>query len=200
MEMSSLQRRARGGAPSQPSAVGAFESCFSAGLDLTEFGGGNSSNNPAPAVAASADLLRRKAEAASKRREEERAEAAMDRRVAEVVDASKSAGRAEDHLGDSVPRALHPGNAPDDRGNGRDDNFVQFLDGAGRDGFLSGLVSAHRSEGREGSLSHRARALRKNQTQASKRGVVGGVQGKQRPTKKAASAKVAKKTRKSKRR
>jgi len=145
-----------------------LESCFSA--LATDGNNANINNHGSSAVvSASADLAQMKMNAAAKRNREEKEEAALERRVAVVVDSAKySSACSDDHLGSVVPRALHPNNAPNDwmgkeRGEERDNNFVQFQDGAvGDNGFLSSLVSSHKSEGQHETMSHKSRTLLKN--------------------------------------
>eukprot|EP00581_Thalassiosira_minuscula_P013489 CAMPEP_0183719116 /NCGR_PEP_ID=MMETSP0737-20130205/12195_1 /TAXON_ID=385413 /ORGANISM="Thalassiosira miniscula, Strain CCMP1093" /LENGTH=253 /DNA_ID=CAMNT_0025948817 /DNA_START=137 /DNA_END=898 /DNA_ORIENTATION=+ len=201
MAMSSLQQRISGASkppttdaapPTQNHNRNSFESCFSAGLDLTEFntivgGSRNRANNnnnnhgssTTAVVAASAELAQRKTYAAARRNQEEREEAALERRVADVVDLAKSSSSSmacsRETLGNAVPRALHPKNTvtADNRhdamvGRERDNNFVQFQDGSADHGFLSSLVSSHREEGQLGSISHKSRALRKTNTLSRK--------------------------------
>ena len=164
-----------------------FESCFSAGLDLTEFGGVGAP----PFVAASANLAKEKLDAAERTHREEKEEAALERRIEHVVEcaAAKSSlfssnnnsatARSNTHVV-VAPRALHPGrNATNNNsavvGNGRDDNFIQFQKGASinaTSGSLlsSLLVSNHQSEERLGNpISHKSRTtlkkLKKSQHQ-----------------------------------
>lgn len=144
---------------------------------MTEFGAAATNNDhrgsTAVAVAASARLAQRKREAVARRNREEREEAALERRVADVAEAARFAAERpdDDCLGDVVPRARHPGNdaAEEDRGRGRDANFVRFQDLGGKDGFLSALVSDHASEGRHQTISHKSRALLKNNNVSRKR-------------------------------
>lgn len=163
-------------------------------------------------VAASADLAQRKMNAAARRNREEKEEAALERRVADVVDSAKSSlACSNDHLGSVVPRALHPKNSANDwMGKERDDNFVQFQDSAvGNNGFLSSLVSSHESEGQLETMSHKSRTLLKNKnlsrkqqklssSSSSSRGVSSRRQVKHSNMASSGGKKVAKKSRKSK--
>lgn len=222
--MSSLQHRIREAsklpttdAPPTPQRKNSrsFESCFSAGLDLTEFGASSvgGDRGSSAAAAASAELARRKANDAARRAREEKEEAALERRVADVADLAKFPSPSNDALGDGVPRAPHPGIAGEgdrETGNGRDDNFVRFEGRGGSDGFLSSLVSGHASEGRSQTMSHKSRTLLKNNGASRKRGKAGpspssGVglassrrQEKQRKGAAPGGGKAAKKSRRSK--
>lgn len=217
MTMSSLQAAAGSQTRNQQSQgkKETFESCFSAGLDLSELNGSSRSNidgdNP-PRAAASAILLEEKRREAMHRQLEEREEIKLERRMNEVADAVRYSSAAERHeqLGNVVPRALHPaasnhesatgvestadgaeaeglaeGGCPwynsdvtidkppadtNPTGGGREDNFVQFRDfdngSSNTNGFLSSLVSNHRTEERV--TSHRSRALLKNHAKSTK--------------------------------
>ena len=106
-----------------------FETCFSAGLDLTDFfpddndGGDRCDNNadlinrrPRIAVSSSAALAQKEVSVAlSRRNKEEREEAAFERRVADVVDAakSKSPNKGNNDVGVVIPTAPHPNNTKD---------------------------------------------------------------------------------------
>lgn len=214
--MSSLQHRIREGAskptkkaPTTPQNHGfnSFESCFSGGLDLTEFASSGSSSMP---IAASAELAQRKMDAAERRHREDKEEAALERRVAEVADLAKNAPCSSETLGSVVPRAMNPNNASREEamGSGRNDNFIQFQDSAvGNNGFLSSLVSNHKSEGKQGIISHKSRALLKNKNQLKKQqlksgGSSRGISTIRRQAKQhsgtSAGRKVTKKSRKSK--
>ena len=138
-----------------------FESCFSAGLDLSEFATANSSNNNSNniIVAASADLAQQKRNAVEQQSREEKAEIVLEQRVANVIDATTKQhdsattnNSIHDQLGNVIPRAINPHNEKstnvdnswdhhmnnsssiDDeiiKGRSRDDNFVQFQDSHG---------------------------------------------------------------------
>ncbi|KAL3792216.1 hypothetical protein ACHAW5_004091 [Stephanodiscus triporus] len=156
-----------------------FETCFSAGLDLTDFPDGNDGadhgdNNadlihgrPSTTVSFSAAALAQKEVnvALSRRYREEREEATLERRVADVVVAakSKSSSKGHDNVGHLIPKAPHPNNTKDGRmGEDRDDNFIKFhgasFGGIGN-GFLSSVVSNHKSEvvKQGGAMSHKSR-------------------------------------------
>mmetsp|Transcript_20523 Transcript_20523/g.38737 ORF Transcript_20523/g.38737 Transcript_20523/m.38737 type:complete len:234 (-) Transcript_20523:1044-1745(-) len=231
MTMSSLHHRTSGAtkkssAPPSNSRNSSnsqsFETCFSAGLDLTEFGANNrnngnnvNNNNHASNIeAASAQLAQQKMNAAARRNNEEKEEAALERRVADVADSAKFSVRSDD-LGSVVPRAVHPNNATGEdhmmeMGSERDNNFVQFQDHSGNNGFLSSLVSGRASEERVGTISHKSRTLLKKKTVSRKQkfsntsslGIVGKGplrrQGKPSKMPSSANRKAAKKARKSK--
>jgi hypothetical protein len=180
--------------PINPSNIerSSFETCFSAGLDLTDFfpddndGGDRCDNNadlinrrPRTAVSSSAALAQKEVSVAlSRRNKEEREEAAFERRVADVVDAakSKSPTKGNNDVGVVIPTAPHPNNTKDGMtGGDRDDNFLKFhctsLGGI-NNGFLSSLVvSNHKSEmGKQGGvMSHKSRTtLHRNNSQSKK--------------------------------
>lgn len=199
MAMSSLQQRAVGKTCSNSTAaedastptqknnnhkIHSFESCFSAGLDLSEFATTSNNNMIVPA---SAELAQSKIKAVARRNIEEKAEYELERRVANVVDAKKySAGSCNDRLGDVVPRAVNPNNNiletneyhneyDNNRevGRGREDNFVQFQDGTSdnnKNEFLSCLISNHKVEETEGriSTSHKSRITKRKNLQKNK--------------------------------
>jgi hypothetical protein len=221
MPMSSLQQRASLGAPPPQPAKStlctddgassaknnskpkhSFESCFSTGLDLSEFAATNNSNSSNMIVAASADLAQQKRNAVEQQNREEKAEIILEQRVANVIDATKHNSATNnysihDQLGNVIPRAINPHNeaakanhdnwddimnsSDDDdaiiKGRSREDNFVQFQDsnGAGHE-FLSCLVSNHKVEGEEGriSSSHKARMTKKKQQQLHKKKINSG--------------------------
>ncbi|KAL3757976.1 hypothetical protein ACHAWU_006034 [Discostella pseudostelligera] len=176
MTMSSLQQRVlefEASTSTTSKRQQSFETCFSSGLDLTEFSGGGGIGGRVPATAtvhsASADLAIQKAKDAARRNREDMAEADLEHRVADVVHAAKiscTSGDISTAPGDiDVPRALHPKNTKHDVvvGNGRDDNFIQFQNNAASNGgFLSSLVSTHRKEEQLETISHKSRQL-KNQ-------------------------------------
>ena len=169
-----------------------FETCFSAGLDLTDFfpddnDGGDRCDDiadlvlrrPRTAVSSAAALAPKEVSVAlSRRNREEREEAAFERRVADVVDAakSKSPNKGNNDVGVVIPTAPHPNNTKDGMtGGDRDDNFLKFhctsLGGI-NNGFLSSLVvSNHKSEmGKQGGvMSHKSRTtLHRNNSQSKK--------------------------------
>lgn len=165
-----------------------FESCFSAGLDLSEFATTNSSNNSNNIiVAASAGLAQQKRNAVEQQTREDKAEIVLEQRVANVIDATTKQhdsattnNSIHDQLGNVIPRAINPHNEKstnvdnswdhhmnnsssiDDeiiKGRSRDDNFVQFQDSHGAGNeFLSCLVSNHKVEGEEGRIGSSHRA------------------------------------------
>ena len=172
-----------------------FESCFSAGLDLSEFA--TTSNNNI-IVSASAELAQSKQKAVARRNIEEKAEYELERRVANVLDATKySTDSCNDHrLGDVVPRAVNPNNnilatneyeyhneydSTKEVGRGREDNFVQFQDGTSdnKNEFLSCLISNHKVEQTEGriSTSHKSRMTKKKNMQNNKNSLFGSSSG-----------------------
>lgn len=169
-----------------------FESCFSAGLDLSEFAQGNSGSknnvHQHTIVAASAELAQQKLNNVARRKNEEREEVMLERRAADIVSAAKQSSNTDDTLGNVIPRAFNPNNktassistAYDDTidtmeeeqniqqedGRGRDDNFVQFQDSSHTNEFLSCLVSNHKIEDAEGRfISHKSRVKKKQQQQ-----------------------------------
>jgi len=172
-----------------------FESCFSAGLDLSEFAQSTDNvNRNVPQhtiVAASAELAQQKLNNVARRNNEEREEVLLERRAADIVSAAKqsiSNTSIDDTLGNVIPRAVNPHNktastiatAYDDTidtieeeqniqqedGRGRDDNFVQFQDSSHTNEFLSCLVSNHKIEDEEGRfISHKSRIVKKKQQQ-----------------------------------
>ena len=174
-----------------------FESCFSNGLDLSEFATTRNNNNMI--VSASAELAQSKQKAVARRNIEEKAEYELERRVATVVeDASKySAGSCNDRLGDVVPRAVNPNNNiatneyeyhneyndnNKEEGRVREDNFVQFQDGTSdnnKNEFLSCLISNHKVEQTEGriSTSHKSRIIKKKNLQNNKKLLFGSSSG-----------------------
>ena len=98
-----------------------FESCFSAGLDLSEFAttNTNSSNNNSNniIVAASAGLAQLKRNAVEQQTREEKAEIVLEQRVANVIDATTKQHNSattnnsiHDQLGNVIPRAINPHN------------------------------------------------------------------------------------------
>ena len=165
-----------------------FESCFSAGLDLSEFATTNNNNNMI--ISASAELAQSKQKAVERRNIEEKAEYELERRVANVVDTFSSADSCNDRLGDVVPRAVNPNNnilattneyeyhneyndnnQQEERC--REDNFVQFQDSTSdnnKNEFLSCLISNHKVEQMEGriSTSHKSRITKKKNLQNNK--------------------------------
>jgi hypothetical protein len=140
-----------------------FETSFSAGLDLTEFGGGG--GDGVQVHSASEDLALQKANDAARRNREEKAEADLEQRVADVVYATKTSLRAGSAARDvDIPLAVHPNNTKtmnDEKlGNYRDDNYVQFQNNASiSGGFLSCLVSNHKKEEQLEAISHKSRQL-----------------------------------------
>ena len=154
-----------------------FEKCFSTGLDLTEFDGEHSST----VTSSWAEVAQEQVNAAlSRRNREDIEEAALERRVADVVDAANRSNISsskiynDDDVNVVVPKAIHPTNNNDVcggelMGNGRDDNFLNFHNGVTSFGgintaFLSSLVvSNHKSEVKGGTLamSHKSRQLKK---------------------------------------
>ena len=169
-----------------------FETCFSAGLDLTDFfpddnDGGDRCDDiadlvlrrPRTAVSSAAALAPKEVSVAlSRRNREEREEAAFERRVADVVDAAKLKSPTKDNndVGVVIPTAPHPNNTEDGMiGGDRDDNFVKFHRTSLRginNGFLSSLlVSNHKSDmGKHGgAMSHKSRTmLHRNNSQSKK--------------------------------
>ena len=125
-----------------------FETCFSAGLDLTEFSGGGGGGVGGVAVhCASADLAQQKAKDCARRNREENAEAELEQRVAAVVHAASNSLNTDTSSSDNpmslggdnhIPRALHPNNTKNDDilGNDRDNNFIQFQNDASISGEL----------------------------------------------------------------
>ena len=101
---------------SNTNTTNTFESCFSAGLDLSEFAQSNSgSNSNIPQhtiVAASAELAQQKLNNVARRNNEEREEVMLERRAADIVSAVKqsSATSIDDTLGNVIPRAINPHN------------------------------------------------------------------------------------------
>ena len=203
MAMSSLQQRMLDGAPklSNTDAMkrdgGSFEDCFAAGLGLA------STNNRSTII--SADLAQR----TDRRNREVKEEAALERRVADVVQSAKSSACCSDDNLDDLPKAMHPEATADSTlGKERDDNFVQFRDGSklgvnDTGGFLSSLVSNQKSDK---TVSHKSRAL-KSQLKKEKKLTVSGLgrparrhaqQGKQQPKRSLGRKVAAKKSRKSK--
>ena len=174
--MSSLQRRLIAASTSTTSKCNdmnhkqqSFETCFSAGLDLTEFSGGGGG---VAVHCASADLAQQKAKDCARRSREEKAEAELEQRVAAVVHAASNARNTDASSNDNpmalggvihIPRALHPhNNTKNDEilGNDRDNNFIQFQNDASiSGGLLSSLVSDHKREERLGTISHKSRQL-----------------------------------------
>ena len=202
-----------------------FETCFSAGLDLTEFSGGGGGGVGGVAVhCASADLAQQKAKDCARRNREENAEAELEQRVAAVAHAASksfstdatSSGNPMALGGDiHIPRALHPKNATKDEmlGNDRDNNFIQFQnDASSSGGLLSSLVSDHKREELRGTISHKSRQLMNQRKISSSTsysvdisGGGGGISTRRQVAKSSAKAKspvgkttVAKKPRKSK--
>lgn len=180
--MSSQHRLTREGA-SNPIAKtiesnSSFEKCFSTGLDLTEFDGEHSST----VTSSWAEVAQEQVNAAlSRRNREDIEEAALERRVADVVDAANRSNISSSKIYNDddvnvvvvVPKAIHPTNnnhvCGELMGNGRDDNFLNFHNGVTSFGgintaFLSSLVvSNHKSEVKGGTLamSHKSRQLKK---------------------------------------
>jgi len=174
--MSSQHRLTREGA-SNPIAKtiesnSSFEKCFSTGLDLTEFDGEHSST----VTSSWAEVAQEQVNAAlSRRNREDIEEAALERRVADVVDAANRSNISSSKIYNDddvnvvvvVPKAIHPTN--NNYVNGRDDNFLNFHNGVTSFGgintaFLSSLVvSNHKSEVKGGTLamSHKSRQLKK---------------------------------------
>ena len=146
-----------------------FETCFSAGLDLTEFSGGGGGG--VAVHCASADLAQQKAKDCARRSREEKAEAELEQRVAAVVHTASNLRNTDASSNDNpmalggdihIPRALHPKNATKDEilGNDRDNNFIQFQnDASSSGGLLSSLVSDHKREELRGTISHKSRQL-----------------------------------------
>ncbi len=137
-----------------------FETSFSAGLDLTEFGGGG--GDGVQVHSASADLALRKANDAARWNREDKAEADLEQRVVDVVHAAKKSLRAECTAQDvDVPLAVHPNNTKNmNLGYNRDDNYVQFQNDASiGGGFLSCLVSNHKKEEQLEAISYKSRQL-----------------------------------------
>jgi hypothetical protein len=169
-------------APTQPNSnthnnTTNIETCFSTGLDLSDFGGNiNTSSTFAaanPATSASAALAKIKSDAAARIRREEQEEAALERRVA-AVDVLVPARRL-DHDGSNndskdaiMPRALHPNSQPSSMaGEERDNNFIQFQQtAAGNGDFLSSLVTTHKTEGRD--ISNKSRMMLKSNSSKGK--------------------------------
>ena len=178
---------------SNTNTINTFESCFSAGLDLSEFAQSNSdSNSNIPQhtiVAASAELAQQKLNNVARRNNEEREEVMLERRAVDIVSAAKlsSATSIDDTLGNVIPRAINPHNKTASStistaydnidtmeeqniqqvdGRSRDDNFVQFQDSSHKNEFLSCLVSNHKIEDEEGRfISHKSRITKKKQQQ-----------------------------------
>jgi len=168
-----------------------FESCFSAGLDLSEFAQSTDNiNRNVPQhtiVAASAELAQQKLNNAARRNNEEREEVMLERRAADIVSAAKQSSTIsiDDTLGNVIPRAINPHNKTASSistaydnidtmeeeqnikqvdGRSRDDNFVQFQDSSHTNEFLSCLVSNHKIEDEEGRfISHKSRMTKKKQ-------------------------------------
>jgi len=166
-----------------------FESCFSAGLDLSEFAQSTdniNSNVPQHTiVAASAELAQQKLNNVVRRKNEEREELMLERRAADIVSAAKQNTSIDDTLGNVIPRAINPHNNKSassistaydtidtmedeqniqEDGKSRDDNFVQFQDSSHTNEFLSCLVSNHKIEDEEGRfISHKSRMTKKKQ-------------------------------------
>ena len=175
---------------------GSFEDCFAAGLGLA------STNNRSTII--SADLAQR----TDRRNREVKEEAALERRVADVVQSAKSSACCSDDNLDDLPKAMHPEATADSTlGKERDDNFVQFRDGSklgvNETGFLSSLVSNQKSDK---TVSHKSRAL-KSQLKKQKKSTVSGLakparrhaqQGKQQSKTSLGRKVAAKKSRKSK--
>ena len=190
---------------SNTNTTNTFESCFSAGLDLSEFAQSNSgSNSNIPQhtiVAASAELAQQKLNNVARRNNEEREEVMLERRAADIVSAVKqsSATSIDDTLGNVIPRAINPHNKTASStisttaydtietmeeeqnirqvdGRGRDDNFVQFQDSSHTNEFLSCLVSNHKTEDEEGRfISQKSRMTKKKQQQHKKKSL--GISG-----------------------
>ena len=177
-----------------------FESCFSAGLDLSEFAQNNSgSNSNIPQhtiVAASAELAQQKLNNVAHRKNEEREEVILERRAADIVSAAKQNSNTsiDDTLGNVIPRATNPHNKTassistaydtidimedqqtvQEDGRSRDDNFVQFQDSSHTNEFLSCLVSNHKIEDEEGRfISHKSRMTKKKQQMQHKKKSLG---------------------------
>ena len=179
-----------------------FESCFSAGLDLSEFAqSNNGSNSNVPQhtiVSASAKLAQQKLNNVARRNNEEREEVILERRAADIVSAAKqniSNTSIDDTLGNVIPRAINPHNKTassisstydnidtmEEEQNiqqvdvrSRDDNFVQFQDSSHTNEFLSCLVSNHKIEDEEGRfISHKSRMTKKKQQMQHKKKSLG---------------------------
>jgi hypothetical protein len=147
--MASLQRRAlESSSDGSAAAVGrtskeaCFESCFSAGLDISEFAAAPSTTQ---AQSASSELMRIKAH-------ECKEEAELEKRIAEV-----HATKANQPTYELSLRAENP-HSSQTIGSERDNNFLQFANGSNRadNGFISSLVQNHNSEKKEFSRSQRA--------------------------------------------
>ena len=196
-----------------------FETCFSAGLDLTEFSGGGGGG--VAVHCASADLAQQKAKDCARRSREEKAEAELEQRGAAVVHTASNLRNTDASSNDNpmalggdihILRALHPHiNTKNDEilGNDRDNNFIQFQnDASSSGGLLSSLVSDHKREELRGTISHKSRQLmnqRKISTARSSSVGSSGISTRRQVAKSSAKAKspvgkttVAKKPRKSK--
>ena len=179
--ISSLQRRVMettSSAPTQPTNNShdnaddgtKFEACFSAGLDLSDF---NDVNSNTAAVSASKALAKLKSDAAAKIRREEQEEAALERRVAAVVEVHEGdESNNERSKDDVIPRALRPNSQPNKAtGQERNNNFIQFQTAAGGNNgdFLSSLVvTAHKTERREMSNKSRMMLLKRSDNSKGK--------------------------------
>lgn len=180
--MSSLQQRLREGSLNPIARTiqrDSFETYFSAGLDLTEFrddiDGGEGDHSTT--VTSSAAFAQEQVNVSlSRRNREEMEEAKLERRVADVVDASrlKSSTNENDDVSIVVPKALHPNKSDDGRmGVDRNDNFLKFRGascGVNNNHFLSSLVvSNYKSEVGGGTLAmsnKTRRSLYRNSSQS----------------------------------